>query len=130
MIVAPDRLRLLWLIAGWCGVALVAGYSLVPDPPDLGISQGDKLQHLGAYGGLMLWFSQVYTQRSERRRSAFLLVGMGIALEFAQALTGYREPSVADASANAAGVAVGWLAAPPRLPSVLHLARSILNRHR
>ncbi|MEI7969194.1 MAG: VanZ family protein [Betaproteobacteria bacterium] len=130
MISTPDRLRVLWLIAGWCGVALVSGYSLVPDPPDLGISQGDKLQHLGAYGGLMLWFSQVYTHRSERRRAAFLLVGMGIALEFAQALTGYREPSAADAAANAAGVAVGWLAAPPRLPNALHLAQSVLNRFR
>ena len=123
-------LRTLWLGAGWLGVATVIYFTLVPDPPQIDMEQGDKVQHLVAYASLMLWFAQVQTGRAERRITALLLVALGIGLEFAQGLTGYRLMSIADMAANTTGVAVGWLAAPPRLPNASVWIASMLNRAR
>ncbi len=47
------------------------------------------------------------------------MVALGIAMEYAQRATGYRTFEVADMIADAFGVAIGWLAAPPRLPNFL-----------
>ncbi|MBK8019774.1 MAG: hypothetical protein IPK20_25850 [Betaproteobacteria bacterium] len=63
-----------------------------------------------------------------RRTTGLLLVAMGIVLEFAQGLTGYRFMSLADMAANAAGVALGWFAAPPRLPDVYAWSANLLSR--
>ena len=97
----------------------------MPEPPRLDIEQGDKLQHLAAYGSLMLWFAQIAVARKPRLRTAVALVGLGIALEYAQRATGYRTFSYADMAANAAGVACGWLLAPPRLPNALRFAKRL-----
>lgn len=75
------------------------------------------MQHLLAYGTLMLWFAQVRTDRAERWVTALLLLALGIGLELAQGLTDARSLSILDMAANTAGVALGWLAAPPRLPN-------------
>lgn len=122
------RLHTAWLAMGWIGVAIVVVLSLVPRPPELGVEQGDKIQHFLAYGTLMLWFAQVRVDVRERWVTAGLLVAMGIALEFAQALTGYRFYSYADMAANTTGVILGWLAAPPRLPSAYALLKRRLTR--
>ena len=121
-------LRRAWMAVGWLGVCVVAWYSLVPDPPQLDMKQGDKLQHLIAYGGLMGWFSQIRRGAGERRLTAGLLVAMGIALEFAQSLTGYRVLAADDMVANAAGVLLGWLLSPPRLPDLPAWLAGILRR--
>ena len=123
-------LRTLWLGAGWLGVAVVTYFTLAPNPPQIDLEQGDKLQHLIAYASLMLWFAQVQNGRSERRITALLLVAMGIALELAQGLTDYRSLSSADMAANTAGVALGWLAAPPRLPNAFAWVSALLGRAR
>jgi VanZ family protein len=103
---------------------------LAPNPPQIDLEQGDKLQHLIAYASLMLWFAQVQNGRTERRITALLLVAMGIALELAQGLTDYRSLSSADMAANTAGVALGWLAAPPRLPNAFAWVSALLGRAR
>ena len=46
-------------------------------------------------------------------------VAMGIGLEFLQGLTDYRTFEIADMLADAFGVSIGWLGAPPRSPHVL-----------
>jgi VanZ family protein len=120
-------LRTPWLAVGWLGVAVVAYLSLAPAPPQIDLEQGDKLQHLIAYGTLMLWFAQVRTGANERRATALLLLALGIVLELAQGLTGYREMSVSDALANTAGVALGWLAAPPRSPNAFAWASTLVG---
>jgi VanZ family protein len=120
-------LRTLWLGAGWLGIAVVIWFSLAPDPPQIDMEDGDKAQHLFAYAGLMLWFGQVQTGRAQRWMAALMLVTMGIALEFAQGLTGYRAMSFADMVANTAGVALGWLSAPPRLPSAFAWVAALLS---
>jgi VanZ family protein len=123
-------LRTLWLGAGWLGVAVVTYFTLAPNPPQIDLEQGDKLQHLIAYASLMLWFAQVQNGRTERRITALLLVAMGIALELAQGLTDYRSLSSTDMAANTAGVALGWLAAPPRLPNAFAWVSALLGRAR
>lgn len=85
----------------------------------MGVDQGDKIGHLAAYGLVTLWFAQVYTARHQRIRLGIAMVALGIAMEYAQRATGYRSFEVADMLADAAGAGLGWLAAPPRLPSLL-----------
>ncbi len=123
-------LRTLWLGAGWLGVAVVTYFSLVPNPPAIDFEGGDKVQHLVAYASLMLWFAQVLTDRAKRRGTALLLVALGIALELAQGLVGYRSLSFVDMAANTGGVALGWLAAPPRLPNAFARVSTVLGRAR
>lgn len=109
----------LWKAAGWLLVLAIIALSLMPAPPDLGMNQGDKLGHLVAYGLVTLWFAQPYTKLRQRIWLAIGMVALGIALEYAQGATGYRSFEVADMVADALGVAIGWLAAPPRLPNLL-----------
>jgi len=70
----------------------------------------DKLHHLAAYAALMLvWrLSMVASPLSVQVRLAIALMLMGVAIEFAQALTPYRTFEWADAAANATGVLIGW----------------------
>lgn len=126
--VPPPALRRAWMAIGWLGVCVVAWYSLIPDPPQLDMKQGDKLQHLVAYGGLMGWFSQIRLGVGERRLTAAFLVLMGVTLEFAQSLTGFRYLAADDMLANTAGVALGWLLSPPRMPDLPRRLSSLRQR--
>lgn len=125
---AAMDVRRTWTIVGWIGVVIVVYFSLKPHPPELGIEQGDKIQHFAAYGGMMLWWVQLAAARAARIRTAAWLITLGIALEFAQSFTGYREASVLDACANSAGVLMGWALAPPRLPDFLAFATRLCHR--
>jgi VanZ family protein len=125
--ISPQLVRRTWWAIGWLGIGAVVYLSLMPDPPALAVEQGDKLQHLAAYGTLMLWFAQLTDLRSWRRAAAIALVGLGIAMEFAQLATDYREFSYGDMVADALGVALGGLLAPPRLPNLLALTARILT---
>ena len=80
-------------------------------PPTLDIAQGDKLQHIGAYGLLMLLFALVYRRHGVRLAYAAGFCALGVALEFLQRLTGYRTFDVYDMLANGTGVVLGWAAA-------------------
>ena len=72
------------------------------------MDQGDKLEHLLAYGTLMFWFCVLYRPLRVRAAYAAGFIAMGIALEFVQRWLGYRSFEVADMVANTAGVGVGW----------------------
>ena len=100
-------------------VLMIITLSLMPAPPDLGVDQGDKIGHFSAYSFTTLWLAQIYTTRHERIRLVIGMVALGIAIEYAQRATGYRSFEVADMLADATGAGLGWLAAPPRLPSLL-----------
>jgi VanZ family protein len=124
-------LRRFWLAVAWFGVGLIIFLSLTPSPPDIDLGKfSDKYEHVAAYAVLMLWFCQIYLSTVQRGCMALLLVVLGVALEFIQRATGYREFEVADMVAGASGVCLGWLLAPPRLPNCLALARSLLSRRR
>lgn len=124
---ASPKIRGLWLAIGWLGVVIVVYLSLAPSLPEIDLEEGDKLEHLAAYVALMLWFAQARTSRAERLTTALALVVLGVLLEFAQGLTDYRTLSLWDMVANTAGVAIGWLAAPPRLPNAFNWVSALLT---
>jgi len=124
----PSKLNHYWQAAGWLGVGLIVYLSLTPAPPQINIENGDKLGHLAAYGLVTLWFAQHHTGLRQRIGLAIGMVALGIAMEYAQRATGYRSFEVADMVADAIGVAIGWLAAPPRLPNLLSWAKNHLFR--
>ena len=112
------RLRALWLVMGWLLVTLVAYVSLVPAPPAIDVSIGDKVGHILAYATLMLWFLQLYpTYR--RLLLAISFVMMGVGLEVLQGLIPSRSLEYLDMVANVGGVALGWLLGHTPLESAL-----------
>lgn len=110
---------------GWIQVLLVIYLSVMPGISALPVEQGDKISHVLAYCVLMSWFANLHGKLHERWLLAAGFIAMGIALEFVQRWTGFRTFEVADMVAGALGVALGWVAAPPRLPNYLALAERI-----
>jgi VanZ family protein len=109
----------IWRIAGWLGIAAIIALSLMPLQLDLTVDNGDKFGHLASYGLVTLWLAQLYTGLRQRVWLVVGMVALGIALEYAQGATAYRSFEVADMVADALGVVIGWLLAPPRLPNLL-----------
>jgi len=125
-----DTLRRWWLGVGWLGVALVIYLSLMRNPPHVDIAQSDKVGHAAAYALLTCWFAQVNVTLYRRVLVAAALVALGIAIEYVQRATGYRSFEYLDMVADAVGVALGWLLAPPRLPNFFAAAQRRLVKHR
>ena len=116
------HLRSAWLTLGWIWVGVVLYLSLMPHPPaPLSFSEADKLEHALAYAMLMLWFCQAYIEIGARIRLFFLLVAMGVAIEFLQRMTGYRTFEYADMLADLTGVLLGWGLAQTKLGYVLRM---------
>ena len=126
----PARLRYrsLWLLFGWLLVLFIVYESLTPYPVDLQVEQGDKLGHVAAYLALMSWFANLYEGSGERVACVLGCLALGVALEFAQRLTATRSFELADMAAGAAGVLIGLMLAPPRLPNYLRCAEGIIRR--
>jgi len=116
-----------WVGVGWFGVALLVYLSLTPTPPEIPLEHGDKIGHVAAYAMLMLWWTQLYLT-PKRAFIAAALLALGVALEFVQGWTGYRNFEYADMGADLAGILLGWTLAPPRLPNLLALAKRWLVR--
>lgn len=120
------RFRGLWLALGWALLLAIVIISLVPAlPVDLSDDR-DKLGHLMAYGTLMFWWSLLLPSRRARLAAALAFVLMGAVLEVLQAMTGYRSGEVADALANAGGVALGLAFGFTPLRGGLHWAEARL----
>ena len=118
----------IWRIAGWLGIAAIITLSLVPLQLDMAVDNGDKFGHLASYVLVTLWLAQLYTELRQRIWLVLGMVALGIALEYAQSATSYRSFEVADMVADALGVAIGWLLAPPRLPNFLDWTKKRLSR--
>lgn len=103
--------RLSALAGGWLYAAAIVFLSLTPSPPDPGFEHGDKVGHLLAYALLMFWFCVLYRYRYTRLAYGIGWVFLGVALEFAQGATGYRNFELSDMAANTLGVLAGALAA-------------------
>ncbi|MFH0935020.1 MAG: VanZ family protein [Pseudomonadota bacterium] len=113
-------LRRIWLAAGWLWVAAVCYLSLMPQPPEPVSFEGvDKLEHLLAYAGLMLWFCQAWLDRRARIRLFAALVAMGVEIEFLQGMGGYRNFEYFDMLANTLGVLIGWGSANAGMDKIL-----------
>jgi VanZ family protein len=118
-----------WLVLGWLLVLFVIYLSLTPEPMQVPGEQGDKFGHVFAYAALMSWFANLYELPARRLQFAIGFVALGVALEFVQRWTGYRSFDVADMAADAVGVAVGWLVAPPRILNYLHAIEKFFQRN-
>ena len=101
-------MRAALLAGGWAYAVAIVFLSLTPNPPDPGFEHGDKLGHLLAYGLLMFWFCDLYRYRYTQFAYGIGWIALGIALEFAQAATGYRSYELADMAADSLGVLLGW----------------------
>jgi VanZ family protein len=121
----PLRFQRLWHAVGFLLVALVIYLSLTPELPALARAPGDKVGHVLAYATLMLWFAQLHSRVRARIALALAFVALGVGLEFAQRLTDYRSFDMQDMFADALGVALGWIGAPPRSA---HLLRFVERR--
>lgn len=117
-----------WWAVAWFGVGLLLWLSLMRDPPQMNFEDSDKVQHIAAYTVLTAWWMQLWLARGRRIGLALGLMALGVAIEFAQAATGYRTYSYGDMAADAIGIALGWLAAPPRLPNLLAWLQQSLSR--
>lgn len=98
-----------WLLVGWAMVAIIIFFSLTPKPPVPGFTNADKLFHMAAYGGLMLWFAQLYERPLSRNAYAVGFILMGAGLEVLQQMGTVRVFDWADMLANTIGVVVIWL---------------------
>ena len=125
---AGFHVRWLWLALGWSLVLLVVFLSLAPISVDIvPVEQGDKLEHIIAYGTLMAWFACLYAARGVRVGYAVGFIALGVILEFLQRETGYRDFELLDMVADAAGVLLGWALAPPRMPNYLLVLEKVVR---
>jgi len=127
---APWRHLRVWQAIGVVLIAAVVWESLTPHPIKVDFEQSDKYGHAFVYFVLMLRHAQLYPTLRARAGWALGLVAMGVALEFLQRLTETRSFEIADMVADGIGVALGFLAAPPRTPNVLRRVDSILEARR
>lgn len=119
-------IRTLWLALSWVWVAVVFYLSLTPRPPEpFSFSNADKLEHMLAYGLLMLWFCQLQFTRTWL---AAAFVAMGIGLEFLQGMSGFRHFDYADMVANSAGVLMGWVIARTRAGRILEFVEQHVKK--
>lgn len=115
----------LWLFLGWFGIALLVWLSLVNISLHTGVKHGDKWVHLLAYSLLMSWFVQLYRRWPLILLHGFVLVLLGVALEFMQQRTG-RQFDIADMLANTLGVTLGGVTAlTPLRDRLLWLERKL-----
>ncbi|AZN36117.1 VanZ family protein [Iodobacter ciconiae] len=92
----------------WAYVAFIWLMSLIPLSMPA-VPNSDKIGHFLAYGLLALWFGLARQQKLPL--IWFTASLMGVAIEFAQALTPYRSFDLKDMLANACGALIGTLLA-------------------
>jgi VanZ family protein len=111
-------IRRLWIAGGVFLIVTIIYLSLTPVAIEIKVQAGDKLGHLLAYGALMAWWSQLCVSTSTRLRLGLGFVALGAVIEIAQGFTPARSPELLDLAADIAGVLLGWLASPPRIPNL------------
>ena len=109
----------MWVGIGWLLVATIVYLSLATIDVDVHVANGDKYGHVAAYAVAAFWFMQLYKSGRSRLIIALGLALLGVGLEFAQEESGHRMFEYADMVADCVGVALGWIAAPPRTPNLL-----------
>ena len=107
----PLRYPNLWLAGGLLIMGGILVVALLPDvvaPKPFG--ESDKLLHLIAFVGLMVWFCGIVQLRFTPLVAIGLLV-YGLLIEFLQSQLGYRHGDVYDALFDVGGILLGWLLA-------------------
>ncbi len=93
------------------GVLAVTWLSLTPQDALPEINIWDKLQHAMTYTVLAICGALGFLARRPRLIIGIGLIVLGCSLEVAQAAVPGRDPSIGDAVANIAGIALGLAAA-------------------
>ena len=126
----PKRLRhrTFWLACGAGFIGLVIYLSLTPYPIQAPVWWNFKIGHMLAYCWLMFWYLQIYEGWRQRAWIAVGLCLMGVALEFAQGMTGYRHFGYTDMRDNAIGVAIGLTFALTPFRDTLSIVESRMLR--
>lgn len=102
----------IWECLAWLAVLLLILVCLLP-MPQIGpeVAGGDKFQHLLSYFLLTWAHGQLGLSQRQFLLRALGLFVLGMAIELAQGLTGYRSSDPADVLANAVGIAFGVMIA-------------------
>ena len=98
----------MWAIAGWVIVVAIVWLSVTPEPLTVNVQNGDKYEHVLAYGVLMFWFCELHTGWKQRAVYCVAWIGLGVAMEYVQRAIGYRTFDVFDMAADTVGVFLGW----------------------
>ncbi len=122
------KFRPWWIALGFGFVLLVVYLSLTPDPPAIGTAYNFDYGHLIAYLWLMIWFAQIHRDTRIRLIWAAAFCALGIALEFVQDMTGYRQFEYSDMLLDAIGVAIGFGLAQTPLQNGLRTIESVLGK--
>jgi VanZ family protein len=122
----PLRYVQTWTTLGIGFVLLVIYLSLASPPRDFDVPDVFDFGHIVAYFWLMIWFAQIH--RSARRRWAVATIfgAMGIALEYVQGMTGYRNFDHVDMVRNFIGIALGLALARTPMQNVLYRVERML----
>jgi len=105
------RHRNLWLACGAAFVLFVIYESVTPAPLNAPTLEGFKSGHILAYFWITFWFAQIWRTPGQRATTAIAFTLMGIALEYVQRATGYRDFAYADMWDDGIGAAAGFAAA-------------------
>jgi VanZ family protein len=123
-------LRTLWLAA----IVIVVVGSLLPaySTPIRTLAElhiNDKFEHFGAYAALA-FLPAIHERRRFIIVAAIGTVLLGIALEFGQLFTGWRDFEIGDMLADAVGVCFGVAAAIPVRSSGILRSLQLAENHR
>jgi len=123
------RFKRVWLAVGLLLVSGVTYASVVSVPPQVtSVVFNDKLTHVAVYACLMGWFAQIFKHDLTRLIFVFILITMGIGIEFIQAATPTRNFEVLDMVANTCGVILAWALAYTWVGTILYRFENLFAR--
>ncbi|HEV8078612.1 MAG TPA: VanZ family protein [Marinobacter sp.] len=105
------RLRFLWRLALLASIAAILFLATTAGPLPVPSAPSDKVNHLIAFLELTLLVRLGWPQLKPLHFIP-LLLGFGMLIEIVQATLPYRDFSLADVAADAAGIAAGMLIWP------------------
>jgi hypothetical protein len=113
-----------WVALGMALMAAVAAIALLPATRHLtamalALPEGDKLLHVLAFAGLMLWWGNVYRRTGVRLGVAAACLAFGVLIECAQWPRHPDDASAWDVLADVVGLALGALLLRSPLAGVL-----------
>ena len=124
------RYRYLWAYVGLSMVLAILTFSLIDIPASVAkFLWSDKLLHGVAYAGLMGWFAQIFRHDLTRLILVVGFIGLGVSIEFLQALTPKRSFDVLDMIANTSGIVLAWALSYTVLGTVLVRFEALMARN-
>ena len=125
--VVRKYLRALWLAAITVVIvgSLLPGTSMPMRALDM-LQVSDKLEHFGAYA-FLAFLPAIHERKGFIVAAALGAVALGVALEYGQLYSGWRDFEYADMVADAAGVGCGLAAGIPLRAT--RIVRSVLSIH-